>query len=91
MIDLEAKVLSEMATLEINIFIKDDLRELIIEGEYEMAFKLASDEAWRVHNAMPEYRITKPFEIINAINQSEERRKQEHNKQFRFEHYDKFN
>ena len=91
MVDLEVKVLSEMAKLEYNLLIKDELRELTNEGEYEMTFKLAYNHTRAHADGFPEYRITKPHKLINAINPSEEARKKAHNKRFRFDNYTMFN
>lgn len=81
MID-QARLISDMARLDINVFIKDELLELMIDGEYDMAFELAYNESLRIADAMPEYRVTQPFKLINAINEEEERAKKERNRIF---------
>jgi hypothetical protein len=78
----EANVLKEMATLEYNLLIKDELLELVELKEFEMAFEVAHNHCTMFTDSFEEYAVTKPFKIINAINKEEEARKQEHNRQF---------
>ena len=89
--NIEAEVLKEMATLEYNLLIRDELIELVEMNEFGMAWEVAHNHCSTFTNSFEEYAITKPFKIINAIDPEEERRKQEHNKQFRFDNYKMFN
>lgn len=78
----EAQLISDMANLEINKFIRDDLLCLMVGGEFEMCFELALNECKRVQDAMPEYKVTRPFQLINAIDREVEAEKKKRNHEF---------
>ena len=91
MANTEARVISEMANMDDMKLIRDDILMLMIEGEFQMCWELMINERKRHVDAIPEFKITRPFKLINAINPSEERRKQEHNRKFGFDNYQMFN
>ena len=80
--NIEVKLLSEMAKLEINVLIKNDLLELMIAGEYDMAFELAHNEIQKKMNCLANLPWMRVMPLIDAFDPAEEKARRARNEQF---------